>query len=230
MSCERYQEILIEAAGGGAGLPLALREHVELCAKCRATFAAEQTLFAAIDANLRRTAGAEVPASFLPRVRASVADEATPARALIPHWAGAMATAAVLLSLLAAQNFRHRTRHSPDEQAATNHTPALTAPSVPLQTSAGPKPSIRSHAAGLSRTQLVPASSLANSQEPEVLVPAGEEALLLRFCETLRSTPDHAAALVADAQNADPKPLAIAPLEFNELDIKTLDARDDSGK
>jgi hypothetical protein len=230
MSCERYQEVLIEAAGEGAALPVALHEHVEVCAECCATFAAEQTLFAAIDSNLRCTAGAEVPPSFLPRVRTSLADEPTPRRALIPHWAIAAATAGVLLSLVAAQNFRQRARHSADEVAASNRTAASINTSSSSHTSLAPAPSIKSHAPGPSRTQLLAVSSRANSQEPEVLVPPGEEALLLRFCQTLRRTPDHGAALVADAHDAEPKSLAIAPLEFTELDITTLEERDDAGK
>ena len=70
MLCEHYKEALIEAAASGAELHEDLHAHLDGCAACRAAFEQEQTFFASIDAGLRVTANADVPALLLPRARA----------------------------------------------------------------------------------------------------------------------------------------------------------------
>jgi len=70
MPCEHYKDALIEAAASGA----ALQGDLPCISRLRflpRSIRTEQVLFASIDAGLRVTANAEMPASLLPRVRPS---------------------------------------------------------------------------------------------------------------------------------------------------------------
>jgi hypothetical protein len=60
--------------------------------------------------------------------------------------------------------------------------------------------------------------------EPEVLVPPGEEALLLRFYETALAEAHPLRPLAAD--DSPPKPLAIAQIDVTELKVDSLEQRD----
>ena len=97
MSCKHYKKALIEAAATGAALPRALRDHVAACEHCRAILTTEEALFAAVDLNLRRTASAELPDSFLPRVRSRLTEERTARRYWSPAWAAVVACAALIV-------------------------------------------------------------------------------------------------------------------------------------
>src|SRR5260370_12877183 len=98
MLCDKYKEALIEAAASGAALPISLREHVDACGRCRATLATEQTLFAAIDAGLHRSANAKVRDCFLPKANANIAAETLPPRHPYPLCAFLSPTAHTVLS------------------------------------------------------------------------------------------------------------------------------------
>ena len=75
MLCDDYKEAVMEAASGRAALAGSVHEHVATCARCGALLAEQRALFGAIDLGLRRSANAEIPNSFLPGVRARMAEE-----------------------------------------------------------------------------------------------------------------------------------------------------------
>lgn len=100
MLCDKYKEDLTEAAASGAALPSALREHLETCAHCDATLAAQRALFTAVDLNVRRSVNAEPPDSFLPGVRSRLFEEGTLRRSWSPAWAAIAASAALILGTL----------------------------------------------------------------------------------------------------------------------------------
>src|SRR5277367_1821229 len=77
MPCENYREALTEAAAADAVPSGELRSHLDACASCRTAFTEEQQLFAAIDTGLRASANSDVPATFLPRVRANLENTST---------------------------------------------------------------------------------------------------------------------------------------------------------
>ena len=108
MLCEKYKDTLIEtAANGGGALPNSLREHVETCAQCGATLAAQQALFTAVDFNMRRWANAEPPDSFLPGVRSRLTEERISRRSWSLAWAAIAASAALILGTVIATRDRH---------------------------------------------------------------------------------------------------------------------------
>jgi hypothetical protein len=221
MLCDTYKEALIEAAASGAALPIALREHVDACGRCRATLAAERTIFAAVDAGLHRAANAKVRDCFLPKVKANLATETVPARNPIPRWAFVCATGALAL----AAAFLNLPRRSHDE----GRTKAITASS---ETSAS---------AGEGRLSLAPqhktffsarASKAPNKQnvshtkshEPEVLIQPEEEESLKRFYAAACNRTVDVRAVVADEHEMTPKSLAIEQIEVRNLKIENLDA------
>jgi hypothetical protein len=107
MLCDKYEEALIEAVGNGAALPIRLREHVETCAHCGATLAAQQALVTALDLNMRRTANVEVPDSFLRGIRSCLTEERTSRRSSSPAWVAIAASAALIFLTVMATRDRH---------------------------------------------------------------------------------------------------------------------------
>lgn len=104
MLCEYEKSALTEAAAAGE-LTAALRARLASCESCRAAFAEEQALFAAVDSGLRAAANAEIPPSLLPRLRVAVASKAAaaPNRNVASTWlvaAGAVAALAIFLARL----------------------------------------------------------------------------------------------------------------------------------
>src|SRR5689334_2908297 len=61
MSCKQKQKALNEAAARGSELSAELREHIGACSECRAAFAEDGALFAAIDSRLQQSVNAELP-------------------------------------------------------------------------------------------------------------------------------------------------------------------------
>jgi len=102
MLCDKYKKALIESVARNAAPPNALREHIEVCAQCRAAFASEQALCATINSHLRDCANAEPSPSFLPRLRAGIAEERTPAPRWSPMWAAVAASAILSVTTLLA--------------------------------------------------------------------------------------------------------------------------------
>jgi hypothetical protein len=211
---------LIEAAVRGAALSNALREHVEACALCGARLAAERTLFAAVDAGLRKAANAKVRSSFLPNVKANLATEAVPTRNPIPAWAfvcatGALALAAAFLSVPRGAHDKARTE-------------AITVPSKVPAGAAGVELSLAPERKTRYSTRAFKAAEQQNvsgttSHEPEVLIQPEEEELLKRLYVAVRNPERYATAVVTDDHEATPKPLVIEQIEVRDLKIKNLD-------
>ena len=107
MPCEKHKDALIEAAANGAVLPNSLREHLETCTWCGAMLAAQLALFTAVDSNMRRSANAELPDSFLPGVRSRLAEERTSKRNWSPAWAAVAASVALLIGTVMVTRDRH---------------------------------------------------------------------------------------------------------------------------
>ena len=172
MLCDKYKEALIEAAASGTALPIPLREHMNACTRCRATFAAEEKLFAAIASSLRERANSRYRAGFVSRVEAALGEQLRSRRFIAPGWALVSAAAVLACVGFGAQEFRQRVRAP---QSAVK-----TAPARERATFGSEKTAI----AALERSSIVrgPAESHpSNTQaalyvmdEPEVLVPPDE--------------------------------------------------------
>jgi hypothetical protein len=218
MLCDNYKKALIEAAACGAALPNAVREHVEACAHCGAMLAGERTLFAAVDAGLRKAANPKVPSSFLPNLKANLATANVAARNPIPRWAfvcatGALALAAAFISLPRGAHDKARMAVTvPSKMAAGSGEVGLSF--IPER-----KKSYSARAAQAHEQQNI---SGATRREPEVLIQPEEEEFLKRFYAAVRDPGGEARAVITDDHEITPKPLVIEQIEVRDLKIENL--------
>lgn len=223
MSCEHYKQDLIEAAATGGAFPNDANHHVEACARCSVALAEEQTLLAAIDAGMHKIANSELPPSFLTRVQASLSAEPVRKANLVPAWAilcaGAALAAIVGLHGLSQRTHNTTTANAIGGRAVVSQTPGTRGKTFP---SAVPF-STNSHRLHVSKISSSNADEVRDAEQ-EVLVPPGEEALLLRFYETVRAEPHSLPTVAAD--DASFKPLNILRIDVPELKIDSLEQRD----
>ena len=220
MLCDKYKDALIEAAASGAALPIALSEHVETCALCAAKLAGEQTLFAAVDAGLRKAANARVRSSFVAAVKANLATETVPTGKPVPRWALVSATAA--LALAAAFLSLPRGAHDKAQIEAVTVASKLPVEPVEVELSLVPERKTRYSA----RTSRVPEQqnvSASTSHEPEVLIQPEEEESLRRFYATARNPVSDGTSVVTENHEVAPEPLFIEQIELRDLKIEDLD-------
>jgi hypothetical protein len=224
MPCKHYKDALIEAAASGSQPQGDLRAHLDACASCRAEFEQEQSFFSSIDAGLRVTANAEVPASLVPRVRARLDEAATPQRRWMQHLLFATAGIALLLAIF----LFARPHHSgPDDQAKqTPQIPIRRAPATNAgPQNSGPDAQIVSSSANNSRARVH--STLLRpmaSSQPEVLVPPDEREAFSSFVAVLGERRELALALVTPAPQTKDESASLEPLQINGLEIKPLAA------
>jgi hypothetical protein len=226
MPCEPYQHVLTDAAARGAEPQGELRAHLDSCTACRSAFAQERSLFSAIDAGLHFTANASIPASFLQRVLARLAQETTVRyRWASPSFVLASA-AAVVLAFLLVHNLRRSAISQKPPDAALNQispmrisAPPLSQDSVPLR-SARNDSGLRQQHDHL-RTSAPSEISVSNQSIPEVLVPRDQEVLLALYVEQSRRRTQ--AVLVVDSRDETTlAPLQVSPIQIAQLDVKLL--------
>lgn len=218
MLCDQYKKALIEAAASGAALPNRVREHVDACAHCASVLAGEQTLFAAVDAGLQRTANTKVRSSFLKNVKTNLATETVPTRGSYPGWALVCATGALALATV----FLIRGAH---EKAPTG---AITVPSKAHAGGDNPGLSFASERKSFYSARAFNAPkqqdvSANTSREPQVLIQPGEEESLKRFYAAMRNPAGDARAIVTDEHEIAPKSLVIEQIEVKEPKFDNLD-------
>jgi hypothetical protein len=225
MACERHRNALTELA---AGAPAAsgLETHLASCATCRAELAALRQALALADAELAELAGAEPSPDLAARIRHAVASaEPTPVWRHGWLWP-ATAVAATLLVALAVVAERG-TAPAPEPRAAADATPGVSAGAAPP--AAEPLASSERHpVASFTVRASRPALRSRVAPEPDVLVPPGQEQVLLRFVALVHREQLTSSGLVAAGQPsadlAEPRPIEIQPLE-----IVPLDPAEDSG-
>lgn len=222
MSCEYYKDALIEAAGSGADRAsaspsdakmVALRVHFATCDSCRASFAEEQLLFTAIDAGLRAAANAEVPASLLSRVRASLDEAVAPQRRWAPNWFALAGAAAMVVALFVARSWWRTSVEPKPVPTAAKMGPK--APAIPP-----PQNQIVAVVPSEQRNSISQPSA-GRAPELEVLVPADQEFLLVRYAEQWRRQ-KRAPLLAKDSDESALAPLQVAPIQIAQLDVKLL--------
>jgi hypothetical protein len=220
MPCEHYKDALIEAAANGFQPQGALRVHLDACAACRAAFEQEQSLFASIDAGLHVTANADVPTSLLPRVRARLAEEAAPKFRWLYAWSALAASVVLVVALLLIRSGRH---NAEPQFTASRQLPDSSSPSeiVPASGENPARPSVtrtiaKSHHRAISQR---PAT---NAEQPQVLVPVGQEKVIALLIQDLRNGEGVGEALLAYAREQKLQDLEISPLEVSPLEVKPL--------
>jgi hypothetical protein len=220
MPCKTHQSALTEAATG-APISDELRSHLIVCADCRAALAQEEKLFAGIDAGLRIVANAEVPTSLIPSVRARL-NEPSPRRrwfmpVLVPI------TAALILAFLVARSLHLRPEKpstpSTEASAPRPRVPAPKPVAPPIEFAANSGLAAVTHVSrhpGLSRSP-----SDADSM-PEVLVPHGDEAVLIAYAQEW-GMQKHARLKAEVLPAPSLGPLEIMPIQIAPLDVKPLE-------
>ena len=226
MLCEHYKEALIEAAASRAEPHGDLRAHLDGCAACRAAFEQEQTFFASIDAGLRVTANADVPALLLPRARARLDAEAVPPSSWLTNWLVLAGAAAVIAAFfVAGVVWRPNVRQNPQTDSTQK------SPLGPVIPPAQERAQAREQSAKNSAPPFSHSSASKNTPQhgaqfvrsafPEVLVPRDQEVLLTEYAEQWRAH-KHPLLLAQEFDATTLTPLQVAPIQIEELDVKLL--------
>lgn len=217
MSCERYAEAIADAAASAAPA-VELERHLGECASCRQELAALREALGLADSALGEIAAAEPSPGLRVRIRqAAVENDARVPVAWRWLWP---ATAAVLLLVAVAAGFWRAGGSAPAPRVAV----AVTLQPPPVVRSEG---SVGRSTHPLAAAGQAPARSGATGRhphlaEPEVLVPPGQRAALLRFVALVQRERLAPASLMAagepSADLAEPPPIQIRPLEIVPLD------------
>jgi len=242
MSCKQFRTAISDAAVGGQPLQSAgllqgrppqkaaattddsVQQHLDACESCRAFYAAEQELFAAMDAGLSRVANSEPSVTFLPRVRAAIAQEvsvveAKSATAWFAWWpvAGLAAAACLVLAVVVSTRFPSRPANNP---VAVMVTAAVEVPSGGTDT----QPAMGGvHASRVHRRVLKEAPKQPDGLPmAEVIVPPDEREALALFVSGLPQQQDSAIALARPAAAAAGSDLGAEALEIAELKLPPL--------
>jgi hypothetical protein len=219
MPCQHYKDALIEAASGGAETQGELHEHLAVCADCLSTFEQEKSLFASIDASLRVTANAEVPASLLLCVRARLDEESAHRHFWGRNWLVLASAAVMVVAFFAARALWHTSIMEKPIETAGN--------AKPLQNQGpGVVPAAEGNSASRRQPVIVKAPSapermIRASTSPEVLVPRDQEVLLTEYAEQWRLH-KRGPLLAQDLDATVLAPLQVAQIQIDELDVKLL--------
>jgi negative regulator of sigma E activity len=222
MSCERFKTRLLDFALGADDPEF--RDHLNSCSTCRAELDAQRALLEKIDRGVATLVAGEPSGDFAAHVRRRIAEQAAAPRKWFSGWLPLTAAAAVaLVVLLLVLNLGRPPREPQSAQetppAQDSRPPkqpqlARQAPPVPAPANArGPRAIRRPHE-----------GQMAANREPEVLVPRGEMAAVMRLYEANWNGKADGASLTASAIPTSEflKPwitpeLKIAPLEIAPL-------------
>lgn len=213
MSCERYRSTLTDVALG-VPAPPEVERHLTECASCRAALESERRLIARIDDGLREALEIEPSPALLPRVRRRVAQGAAPFARWVPWLVRAAVGVGIVALGIRFAGRRHTGPPAPVEKAAQR--PAVLAPKES-----------RSEAATIAKMPVLSAVArvrAARRAEPEVLVPAGEEAVLRRFLEDLhRQGSDRLSMLAAWTDRSELGDISVPAIDVKPLMIEPID-------
>jgi hypothetical protein len=225
MPFEHYKDALIEAAATGVEPQDELRAHLEACDSCRAAFAEEQNLFASIDAGIHVRANADVPVSFLPRVRARLDEAGAPRNSWITNRFVLATAAAVVVAFFAARAVRHpNVGREPVAAVEKTNVPQAARPSQRqnlVVVSPGVKNSVSPRQFNSAKNSVTAEVAVRAKTEPEVLVPRDQEILLAAYAEQW-SLHKRAPLMAQDSDATVLAQLQIVPIQIDELGVKLL--------
>jgi hypothetical protein len=224
MPCENYREALTEAAATDSAPSRELRSHLAACASCRAAFAEEQHLFAAIDTGLRASANTDVPPTFLPHVRANLEKVSDSQRRWTPFLIFAAASATIVLMVFITTRPRHAMSDTQVRQilsASPREKPETSARSEASGTQAI---AASSHSYRAEPLRNPPPANSGSSSQFEVLVPPEEREALARFISSQPERTEVVIAVVTPARDDKDMLLNVKPLEIAELAVAPLEA------
>jgi hypothetical protein len=223
MLCDEYKEALIEAAANAAPLPNSVREHVDACARCYETLAAEQKLFAMMKERLHFRANLPVPANFDHRVRAALPVQVSLQRkSHLPLFAWGSVAAALMMGIALMQSVKLSNKE-PQTSAVQS------GPSVPeLQSSTASAVNGSDFSAkrypktGTFAISKYRKGPVAGNEQPEVLVPRGQQDLLVKYMEGVSARKTPAILTASSTHDPEVKPIEVLPVEISQLVAKPL--------
>jgi hypothetical protein len=228
MTCEKYSAEFVEAAAASAAPGASLKSHIDACPTCRVAFERERSLFADIDTSLRATANAELPASFLPSVRARLVEFEAPRSTTFSARVAFAAACAAIVVLVTVQVTRKADIEQGKNSASAKESSEEAKVSSAITSSSSNHsltPPIATPGDAVRRTErrtiFHQTISRADALDTEVLVPPDQELVLARYAEYLRRQ-KNAALLLADAPASVVQPLEIELIQIAELDVLPL--------
>lgn len=223
MSCESYRGALLDVAVG-APAPPRLSAHLAECGPCREALERERAHVSRIDGETRSALRIEPSPAFLPRARQRAAEKET-----APPWPWVqwLVPAGVGLVMLAVGILVGR--RSPPPPAAESAAVVRPIPEPREQ----PAPDVTAPEPAPERTAsaVEPARPARKRQprpsEPEVLLPAGEQAVFHRFVRDMQQRQvDRISLLAAGLDPGDVKDIAVAAVEVKPLAIEPISRSD----
>ncbi len=223
-TCEDFRRGLIDTVAADSVPSNELRSHLDVCASCRTAFDEEKQLFAAIDTGLRTNANAEVPTSFLPRVRARLEDAPEAERRWSPFLIFATAGAAIALTLFIASRPRQATNDNQAKQALGVPFSDTLAKPAGEEVVGSRNTAVAMGARRAPQRRDSNSLSSASSAGLEVIVPPDEREAFVRFIDSQQVRDVVAIALVVPASSKKDEPMSVEPLEIAELKVLPLEA------
>jgi hypothetical protein len=219
-TCGDYREVLIDAAAGGAEPSRELRSHLDACGSCRAAFTEEVQLFAAIDAGVRVSANAEVPASLLPRVRVQLPEQVVPRHSWVPVGA-ALAAAVVLVTVIVFARGFGSGPHGADREvnSAASDVPR------PLIQAAPPGIVLVERATRTARhepSRPTRKAVIARAEELTVLIPIGQKRAIDALLLGVQHGKVDGGVLLAEKPEKTLEELQVVPLDVSPIEVKPL--------
>jgi hypothetical protein len=231
MACGRFRDAVTDVAAG-APAPAAVEVHLAACEACRAELATLRQALARADAELAGLAAAEPSPELAVRIRQAVADS-PPAWRFGWLWPAA-AVAATLLVAFAVWLGRAPT---PEPGVAAETTaviprdsrlPGPEGSATPADPSSPDTRRARREDRAVAVGHRQSPAATAVPTEPEVLVPAGEEAALLRLVALVHRERLAPAALAAVGEPSADLP-ELPSVEIEPLEIVPLDPAENQG-
>jgi hypothetical protein len=227
MLCDKYKEAVTAAAASGAALPVAVREHVDTCAHCGATLAAQQALFTLVDAGLRSQTNFGVPSNFEQRVRAALQIQVSRGHrtySSVFAFGSLAAAAALALAFFLTHNPNKGRKEMPPGSVAqtdlsVSHPVAASGNSKELEAFSHQALHSRSRASNIAGHLNVPALGTSGV---EVLAPRGQVELLVKYMQGVAALRARATLSASLQHEADMKPMEVPSIEISELVVKPL--------
>jgi len=234
MACERYGKALTELA---AGAPAAgwLDAHLAGCEGCRQELATLRSALDVVDAELRQLVATEPSPELAARIR-QAASETQIESAWRPALLMQALAAAAVLAAVALVLLRGHTPAATSVAVLTPHPPLASGTPLPAAAAMAarttqPTPPDQRPAQAFARASA--SARPATPPEPEVLVPPGAGAALLRLAAIVNRQGVASPALAAAGQPSPdlpvPQPIDVRPIDIKPLEIVPLDPAEDSG-
>jgi anti-sigma factor RsiW len=218
MPCEKYRETLSEiAAGGERGMSREVQAHLEACRECGAAFQAERGLFTEIDSGVQKTSNADVPVSFLPRVRESLDREASPQGSFLAYFVFAGVAMCAVLVVVGMHGWRRTTVEPRPISAASREAPVEkpSQPGVAHDLSSHVRPTLR-------RSSNRPVTTRAAQAQFTVLLPVGQKQAVDKLLRELRNGVIKSNDVIVEKAEAPSPDLQVSPLSISPIEVKPL--------